>query len=320
MKSIQPYLARTGAVMDPTSLNRAQVASKRVLDDVVARRLVLSSTTARFHQLDETDASAYRELKIKPPFEAPLRALRVYVNLNSFTGASLELTISATGIEGWKDLVLSNADLPTGVDLVKGVFRDMRIPAGQEVVITFAVATATAWQFDRLDVEFELAVDRHQGSPPDGLSLKVQKSGASQPTDIADFDTELAADVADDDTAANKRLVRIEVIDIFKCLTGTAAHEHPLMPSTEGMELHSWDAYSYCSGSQVDFEIRNAAGAVQDSVSIAAGASLASDQGRALSFTITGDEDDFTARYELEISSTLVVTVERAYAVLYWVG
>lgn len=322
MRYVQSQLFETGAPLSPTNLNRSILDVQRALADAVGRRYVRSSSQFQLGAIANTDNAAYLKVGLQPPYTLHLDVVRVYFNLAAFTG-TFELTVTATNIDGWRDLVLTEDDVTVGEDGIAVIDLDMRIPANNSVTISVS-CSATTWSFDYFDIELGVVCDRHQGDEPDVDTFfnRLQKSGVTVPTDISAVSTSRSSAKNDNESEANTRLIRMYVLDFGRDFTPSAANNVlRIWPSLrKAIEVHRASFHCYTTTALCTVLLLDEAGSTKLTFTQAVNADLVGQVGNIATGQETidvADEDDANEAWTAKMSLPIGTLVERAYLILY---
>lgn len=322
MRNVQSQLFETGAALSPTQLNRAKKDVVDALNDLVAQRYVRSTASFRLGPLTQADGVGYREVRLRPPYELRLDAIRFYLKNQTTVASGIIVTISATNIDGWEDLVLEEEDLIGGQEQVFGVFRDMRIPANTSVTLTVTVTGAATWSFDMFDVEFDVICDRIKGVAPVTDILAPEKAGTAVSANINAFDAARAAAEAADASVDNNRLIRMMVFDFGRDFTLTSGQNDaiPVLTAPEGLKVYRATAHILTTTSTCTIQLQDEAAVNKLSFSQVVNAALGELVGNistGIDALVAAAEDNTTEDWAVKMTAPAATLVERAYVILY---
>jgi len=334
MRVLARHQFRTDEVLDHVRVEDAYNHLRRDAQDIVNRRYMRTPCIIDFGPFTSTSVGTYAGLAtmiIKPPFATMIRGVEVVANFT--TSGSNVMTVSATGISNWKDIEVTSTDMDTDATVI--LSRDMRIDAGQEVVLTATFDNAT-YDVERLDVVLWLDVDRLQDltdRPLRGsnqlptLGLRTDEPSATTYAAIdTNFDDNFNASTGAEKASANRRLTRITVhrrSDNVNTVTSTINNEDKI-PAGDGGEVYSWDHYATGDALNVSdvgmlTDVNHQV--IDDELNYAT--TTAKNQGNVVNDAMTGkdpaDPSDFWKVYFDYSGNTDVAADQRQVVVLYWI-
>lgn len=334
MKPLVRNIVRTGDLLDHSIVEDTYNQMRRDARDIVNRRYMRTPCIVDFGPFTSAEVTTYSGLAtmiFKPPFATMIRGVEVAANFT--TSGSNVMTISATGIDGWKDIEVTSAGMDTDATVI--LSRDMRIDAAQEVVITATFDNAT-YTVERLEVTLWLDADRLQGGTDRPLRGSNQMTNAGLRTNEPDsstytamdddFDVNFNASTGAEKDSANRRLTRITFhrrSDNANTVTSTIDNEDKI-PGGDGGEIYSWDHYATGNPANVSdvgcFTNVNHL-VIDDELNYAA--ATAKNQGNvvndAMSGLDPGDSADFWKLYFDFSGNTTTAASQRQVVVLYWI-
>lgn len=334
MRPLLRHLWRTGEVLDPSRVNDAWNHARQDGRDVTSRRYMRTPVVIPWGEFDQADVSSYAgllDMYLKPPFGVMLTGLEVVANFSDGSSGACVGTLTATGIDGWKDVEFTS-DGTIATDVLEVLSRDMRIDAAQEVKLSVSFDTAT-YTVERLDVVLWMEADRLQGGtsrPMRGaneMEDHPQKAGTSAAADHTEMHTELDANFLDSSgaefAAANRRLSRITVHVRWDNNSNNGARKNEdYITGGADREIYSWDHYATgTAANNSDIALADEAAVDVFNDTLVYATTTAKNQGNVINETHTNlDPADSADFYELTFDDGLtdVGAGWRQVVVLYW--